>query len=208
MRAARYIAVSVLPAGRLEPLGVLAQPNRVPLDPLQYHVGQDQPGPLDRRERVELDGRAAVAVLLDGQHAAAERRPVAGLVDEPAEQPLGDVAVLGHDFRVDAAAEGARLLGRQQRDRRTLVAEQVQAPLDARQLPAAGQVDVGVLDRPLVELGGRPRPGELGQRDVVVLLRDDDADQARVAAGVGEELFDGEVEVRAMVGLQVLFDDR
>ena len=103
-----------VPAGRLEPLGVPAEPDRVPLDPLQHHVRQDQPGLLDRRQAVELHRDAAVTVLLDRQDAAAEGRPVPGVADEPAEQPLGDVAVAGHHLDGQAAAEGADLLGDQQ----------------------------------------------------------------------------------------------
>ena len=79
-RAVQQDAALEVPAGRAQPLGVAAEAERVPLDPPQQRLGQDDLVAADAGQGVEVDGQPAVAVLLERQDVAAVGLAVVRLV--------------------------------------------------------------------------------------------------------------------------------
>jgi hypothetical protein len=195
-----------VPPGGPQLVRVLRQPHRLPLDAAEQVVGQDQVLAADVGEFVEPHRDVAAAVLFHGEHLAAERGPEPDALGELAGEPLRRLAVGTHDFGLDALRPVVAL-GDEQGDRLAAVAERVQPLLHTRELLVVGQLNVHVLDRPLlVPLRGR-RARQLRQRDARVLVGEDDADEHRRRNTARHQFLGGEVQVGPLVGLELLLDD-
>jgi hypothetical protein len=202
-------AAAQVPAARPQPLRMVGDPERLPLDPLEHAGGQDDPLTRDRRERPNRERRPLV--LVEVARAQFEHAPAVdvALAHEPpqlGEHALRPLARGRHHLEPEVLAHPV-VLGLEHRDERSVVvAHEPEPRLHARDALAASQRHRHVLQRSGLEVRGPRRIARQLRKAGPVPLHDRQPHDLYVAA-LGPRV-DRDLEVRPVPLRKRARDDR
>lgn len=127
----------------------MAEPDRLPFDPLQDAGGQDDPVTVDGWQPVEGDLQAALLVRRQRDDAPAVDVALAHPLSDVGVEPLRRRPVGSEDLEGDAVLAEVALVGapHQHRQRRAPAGDQVEPELHAGQLLVEAGRQVHVVDR-------------------------------------------------------------